>query len=109
MTDEFSYEERERTGRNAGLAIPPRDQPSPSRRAGLRAEIAKTIHRYDNHHALSGNDIPSKHHYGEADAVLALLYREWPWLRAEAEDAEPAEPFADRPFRTHRQTDTKEN
>jgi hypothetical protein len=28
--------------------------------------------------------------YGEvADAVLAVLYREWPWLRAEAEDAAP--------------------
>lgn len=59
---------------------------TPSRRAGLRDEIAKAIHRYDNHHALSGNDIPSRHHRGEADAVMALLYREWPWLRAEAEE-----------------------
>src|SRR5690606_19943420 len=25
--------------------------------------------------------------YSRADAVLAVLYREWPWLRAEAEDA----------------------
>lgn len=59
---------------------------TPSRRAGLRDEISKAIHRYDNHHALSGNDIPSRHHRGEADAVMAILYREWPWLRAEAEE-----------------------
>lgn len=63
------------------------DQPTPSRRAGLRDEIARAIHRYDHDHMLSSNDIPSGHHRGEADAVLTLLYREWPWLRAEAEDA----------------------
>ena len=57
----------------------------PSRRTGLRDQLAAAIHRYDNH-ALSGNDIPSQHHRGEADAVLTVLYREWPWLRAEAED-----------------------
>jgi hypothetical protein len=39
----------------------------------LRKLIAHAIHRYDNHHALSGNDIPSEHHYGEADAVLSVL------------------------------------
>ncbi|MFJ4473286.1 hypothetical protein ACIP2X_38130 [Streptomyces sp. NPDC089424] len=39
----------------------------------LRARAARAIHRYDNHHALSGNDMPSAHHYGEADAVLAEL------------------------------------
>ncbi|MGW1121091.1 hypothetical protein ACWD5B_28940 [Streptomyces tanashiensis] len=39
----------------------------------LRQLIARSIHRYDNQHALSGNDIPSEHHYGEADAVLAAL------------------------------------
>lgn len=62
------------------------DETTPSQRAGLRDEIAQAIHRYDNHHALSGNDIPSRHHRGEADAVIALLHREWPWLRAEAEE-----------------------
>lgn len=67
--------------------VAPDAEPTPSRRAGLRDEIAHAIHRYDNEHMLSGNDIPSKHHRGEADAVLTLLYREWPWLRAEAEDA----------------------
>lgn len=40
---------------------------------GLREAIAAAIHRYDNLHALSGNDIPSKHHYGEADAALAVI------------------------------------
>ncbi|MER5312721.1 hypothetical protein ABT034_33665 [Streptomyces sp. NPDC002773] len=39
----------------------------------LRQRIARAIHRYDNQHALSGNDVPSTHHYGEADAVLAVL------------------------------------
>lgn len=62
---------------------------TPSQRPGLRTDIARAIHRYDNRHGLSGNDLPSKHHRGEADAVLTLLYREWPWLRAVAEDATP--------------------
>lgn len=44
----------------------------------LRQRIARAIHRYDNHHALSGNDMPSEHHYGEADAVLAVLDAEQP-------------------------------
>lgn len=39
----------------------------------MRQAIAHALHRYDNQHALSGNDIPSKHHYGEADAVLAVI------------------------------------
>ena len=33
---------------------------------------------------------PVAHRRAQADNVLALLYREWPWLRAEAEDATPA-------------------
>jgi hypothetical protein len=64
-------------------------EPTPSQRPGLRTDIARAIHRYDRERALSRNDLPSKHHRGEADAVLTLLYREWPWLRAEAEDAIP--------------------
>jgi hypothetical protein len=39
----------------------------------LRKLVVKALHQYDNVHALSGNDIPSKHHYGEADAVLEVL------------------------------------
>lgn len=39
----------------------------------LRKLIVQAIHRYDNVHALSGNDIPSKHHFGEADAVLEVV------------------------------------
>ncbi|MEH0586196.1 hypothetical protein QA942_19750 [Streptomyces sp. B21-106] len=42
----------------------------------LRKRIAHAIHRYDQHHALSGNDIPSRHHFGEADFVLAELRTE---------------------------------
>jgi hypothetical protein len=46
------------------------DQPT------LRQRVARAIHRYDNQNALSGNDIPSKHHYGEADFVLTELRSE---------------------------------
>ena len=43
------------------------DQPT------LRQRIARAILRYDSQNALSGNDIPSAHHFGEADFVLAEL------------------------------------
>jgi hypothetical protein len=46
------------------------DQPS------LRQRVARAIHRYDYDRMLSGNDMPSKHHYGEADFVLAELRAE---------------------------------
>ncbi len=39
----------------------------------LRQRIARAIHQYDNEHALSGNDIPSEHHYGEADAAVDVI------------------------------------
>lgn len=42
-------------------------------RTNLRNRIAAAIHRYDNQHGLSGNDMPGKHQRGEADAVLAVL------------------------------------
>ncbi|MFJ7990271.1 hypothetical protein [Streptomyces sp. NPDC096351] len=41
--------------------------------ASLRHLVAAAIHHYDAEHALAGNDMPSKHHYGEADSVLAAL------------------------------------
>lgn len=53
----------------------------------LRKRIAAAIHRYDNEHALSGNDIPSRHHYGEADAILPILDRETAQLRRERDMA----------------------
>jgi hypothetical protein len=53
--------------------------------ADRRARYAKAIHRYDYEHGLSGNDIPSKHHLGEADAVLAVRDPELEQLRAEVE------------------------
>lgn len=40
--------------------------------ADVRDQIAAAIHRYDYEAGLSGNDIPSKHHRGEADAVLRV-------------------------------------
>lgn len=56
------------------------DQPTPSRRAGLRDEIAEALEAADKR--IDGFDAGDL-----ADAVLPVLYREWPWLRAEAEEA----------------------
>ncbi|MYX14439.1 hypothetical protein GTY67_13635 [Streptomyces sp. SID8374] len=39
----------------------------------LRAAVARALVRYDWNAGLSGRDTPSEHHYGEADAVLAVL------------------------------------
>ncbi|MFE3657242.1 hypothetical protein [Streptomyces sp. NPDC059165] len=47
-----------------GYGTPPPD--------GVRDQIARAIHRYDYEAGLSGNDIPSRHHRGEADAVLRV-------------------------------------
>lgn len=57
------------------------EQPTPSRRAGLRGEIAAALEAADYRMDMRRGDL--------ADAVLPVLYREWPWLRAEAEDAPP--------------------
>jgi len=54
------------------------DQTAPSRRAGLRDEIAAALEAADYRMDMRRGDL--------ADAVLPVLYREWPWLRAEAED-----------------------
>lgn len=42
-------------------------------RAALRQRIAAALVRYDWNAGLSGRDTPSEHHFGEADAVLAVL------------------------------------
>lgn len=52
-----------------------------------RQRYARVIHRYDYDHGLSGNDIPSKHHYGEAAAVLAVADAETAQLREELDRA----------------------
>lgn len=72
-------ERRERAETDMG-GIVPDDTVTPSRRAGLYDEIVNAL----------GNVIvapPVEHRRQQADQVLALLYREWAWLRAEAEDA----------------------
>ena len=56
------------------------DQPTPSRRAGLHDEIVNALGQIDT-------IPPVAHRRQQADNVLAVLYREWPWLRAEAEEA----------------------
>jgi hypothetical protein len=58
----------------------------------LRQRIARAIHRYDNQHALAGNDMPSAHHYGEADAVLAVLADEPATVRDAARTASGQQP-----------------
>ncbi|MDX2986413.1 ParB N-terminal domain-containing protein [Streptomyces caniscabiei] len=61
----------------------------PSRRAGLRDEIAAALEAADYRLDMRRGDL--------ADAIMPVLYREWPWLRAEAEDAASAVvPAADR-------------
>jgi hypothetical protein len=47
----------------------------------LKQQYAKAIHRYDYEHGLSGNDLPSDHHRGEAAAVLAVRDRHLQQLR----------------------------
>ncbi|MFJ5151411.1 hypothetical protein ACIQCF_07450 [Streptomyces sp. NPDC088353] len=49
-----------------------KDEP-PADRAALRQRIAAALVRYDWNAGLSGRVTPSEHHYGEADAVLAVL------------------------------------
>lgn len=51
----------------------------PSRRAGLRDEIADALEAADYRMDMRRGDL--------ADAIMPVLYREWPWLRAEAEAA----------------------
>jgi len=62
----------------------PAGQTTPSRRAGLRAELVTALGRIKT-------VPPVAHRQEQADHVLAVLYREWPWLRAEAEDAAPTD------------------
>ncbi len=61
---------------SAGQA--PATETAPSHRAGLHDDIAAAVRAQ----AETGN----VRYEAIADAVLAVLYREWPWLRAEAED-----------------------
>ncbi|WP_045563013.1 hypothetical protein [Streptomyces sp. FxanaA7] len=72
------------------------DTTEPSRRAGLRNELRRAVCEAEGF--AWDSDMLEPDEYGDhADAVLAVLYREWPWLRAEAEDAAPAVvPSADR-------------
>lgn len=61
---------------------------TPSRRAGLRDLIRRAVCEAEGFAWDSDTLEPDE--YGEvADTVLAVLYAEWPWLRAEAEDAAP--------------------
>lgn len=67
------------------------DPTTPSCRAGLRAEIAAALEAADYCRDMRRGDL--------ADAVLPVLYREWPWLRSEAEGA--AEPSTEQIVRSH--------
>lgn len=50
---------------------------TPSRRVGLRDDIAAAIEAADYSGSMRRGDL--------ADSVMPVLYREWPWLRAEAD------------------------
>src|SRR5690606_12119210 len=68
---------------SSAVVAPPTDQ------TALRDRIAEALVRYDWNAGLSGRVTPSEHHYGEADAVLAVLPepvdRAAAWLDAAAE------------------------
>jgi len=51
----------------------------PSRRAGLRNEIAAALEAADYSGTMRRGDL--------ADSIMPVFYRAWPWLQAEAEDA----------------------
>ena len=62
------------------------DPTTPSRCAGLRDALRRAVCEAEGF--AWDSDMLEPDEYGDhADAVLAVLYREWPWLRAEAEDA----------------------
>lgn len=67
---------------------PPVNRPIPSHRAGLRDQIVNALAQIDT-------VPPIAHRRAQADHVLEVLCREWPWLRAEAEET-AALPPADR-------------
>ncbi|MFJ6073664.1 hypothetical protein ACIQFU_22955 [Streptomyces sp. NPDC093065] len=73
------------------VPLPSADQTTPTQRPGLRDEIVNALGQID---AVP----PVAHRREQADHVLTVLYREWPWLRAEAEDAAPVDqtPLRDR-------------
>ncbi|MBI0296315.1 hypothetical protein JBE04_18050 [Streptomyces sp. PRKS01-29] len=50
-----------------------RGRPGGAVTTDLCSQIARAIHRYDYEHGLSGNDMPSEHHRGEAEAVLGAI------------------------------------
>ncbi|MCX4993814.1 hypothetical protein [Streptomyces longwoodensis] len=56
-----------------------------SARAGLRDKIVNALGQIKT-------VPPVAHRREQADHVLAVLYREWPWLRTEAEEGESATP-----------------
>jgi hypothetical protein len=65
----------------------------PSRRTGLRDQMAAALAGHAGSRAFLADgtewDHPRAAWYAHADAALAVLYREWPWLRAEAEGEQP--------------------
>jgi len=58
------------------------DQTGPSRRAGLRDQLRRAACEAEGF--AWDSDMLEPDEYGDhADSVLAVLYQEWPWLRAE--------------------------
>src|SRR5690606_28906497 len=80
-----------RGGPNPG--DPMTNLPEPADQTALRDRIAEALMRWTErgnspqYAAMRRPETVRANAYSRADAVLAVLYREWPWLRAEAEDA----------------------
>ncbi|MFM9616816.1 hypothetical protein ACKI14_02500 [Streptomyces turgidiscabies] len=75
----------------AGLA---KAEPTPSQRPGLRDDIAQALAGHAGSKAFLAEGREWEHTrtawYAHADAALTVLYREWPWLRATAEERDQA-------------------
>lgn len=89
--DLTGYLEPEPPIRCLNLTAGPDPDNWPSRRTELRRQLAEAMAGHAGLKAFlaDGHEWEHARHvwYAHADTVLTVLYREWPWLRAEAEDA----------------------
>lgn len=92
--DLTGYLEPEPPIRCLNLTAGPDPDNWPSRRTELRRQLAEAMAGHAGSKAFLAGGHEWEHTrqawYAHADAALTVLYREWPWLQAEAEDARQA-------------------